>query len=616
MNRECIRGVWFSAFMLLLAGCALLPETPDCREDPTCVIPEDAVDAPEVRVVYESRTWVPYDKLQIDNIELGKRAEIPVNDSLAKLLGPSQGDAVRSLAAKIWMIENAEHTIDLAYYIFTPDLSGYAVLGALCRAVKRGVDVRLMVDSIGSFRFNHGALQGLLSCADEAGFLRTEDGRPTPYRARAQVVIFNALSRIFVNFNRRSHDKLIVKDGHLPDKAYVMTGGRNISNDYYGITEDGQPDPSAYKDLEILLRPDTRSVDIAENVGSVSEIYYSLLFLHRGNRPLWVVDDRGSEGVNSSYAYFLDEQKRALGELDRLHGLPLFARVYEEMDQYMRTGFHPAQVRLAHELENLISTNVVTEREKNLRANPNSIVALMNSVDDKSWGAEIKELKVVSPYFFLPQYYDDEGNVTFNGAENMRAWLAADPERRIVLVTNSVMTSDNFMTQAMIDMDTVPRMLLSPELQKAWGKSLTKGELNPDVVGSDEWRRLVDNPQVRVYQTGRGDATMFGGDKHYGKLHAKFILTNVIGFVGTANFDYRSRLYNNEMGFFFRSEGLSRELDRLFEELRADSLLWGSPEWLAMRQRLRDLDTSKGRWSKRQHSVFTRLRRWGLEWQL
>ena len=610
--------LWPFPLMLvaLAAGCSVMPEAVDCRVDPTCEVPADAVDDHDVGLVYASRAWLPQSKLEIDTVELGKQAEIPVNDSLAKLIGPGQDDAVRSLAAKIWMIEHAEHSIDLAYYIFTRDLAGYAVLGALCNAVKRGVDVRLMVDSIGSYSIGHPALKGLLTCADEAGFMRTEDGRPTPYRARVQVVIFNALSKIFVSFNRRSHDKLIVKDGHVPSKAYVMTGGRNISNDYYGITEEGNPDPSAYKDIEILLRPDTTSEDIRESVGSVSEIYYTLLFMHKGNRPLWLVDDREEKGILSDFDSYVDEQNRALQNLRKLHGFPLFAKAYEQMDSFMTSGFHKARVRLAHELENLSASDVVTQRERNLRANPNSIVGLLTGVEDKEWGSQVKVLKVVSPYFFIPRYYDEEGNVTVDGAVNMRKWLEADPERRIELVTNSVMTSDNFMAQAMIDIDTVPRMLLSPELQEAWGKKLEKGELNPEVVGSEEWRRQIDNPRVRVYQTGKLDATMFGGDKHYGKLHAKFILSNVIGFVGTANFDYRSRLYNNEMGFFFQSEGLSRELDKLFQGLKGDSYLWGSPEWLEMRARLRELDTSKGHWANKQHSVFTRLRRWGLKWQI
>ena len=38
----------------------------------------------------------------------------------------------------------------MVYYIFADDLVGLAILGALCDAVQRGVDIRIMVDSLGS----------------------------------------------------------------------------------------------------------------------------------------------------------------------------------------------------------------------------------------------------------------------------------------------------------------------------------------------------------------------------------------------------------------------------------------------------------------------------------
>ena len=38
-----------------------------------------------------------------------------------------------------------------------------------------------------------------------------------------------------------------------------MTGGRNMSMSYYGITEDGSPNPDTYMDAEILLRSPTAS---------------------------------------------------------------------------------------------------------------------------------------------------------------------------------------------------------------------------------------------------------------------------------------------------------------------------------------------------------------------
>ena len=74
-------------------------------------------------------------------------------------------------------------------------------------------------------------------------------------------------------------------------------------------------------------------------------------------------------------------------------------------------------------------------------------------------------------------------------------------------------------------------------------------------------------------------------------------------------------LYNNEMGFFFAGENLHRELLREFDALKAQSYLWGSPQWLEMRQQVRDLGGTRGRWAKRQRKTFTRLRSSGLHWQ-
>jgi phosphatidylserine/phosphatidylglycerophosphate/cardiolipin synthase-like enzyme len=111
----------------------------------------------------------------------------------------------------------------------------------LCNVVQRGVDVRVTVDSVGSISPGHTDLRALITCANQAAAVRDADDRPSPNRARAQVVVFNALTRF--NFNRRSHDKLLIVDGLYPEQAVVITGGRNISLDYYGYQADGETDP-------------------------------------------------------------------------------------------------------------------------------------------------------------------------------------------------------------------------------------------------------------------------------------------------------------------------------------------------------------------------------------
>ncbi|MFT5519541.1 MAG: putative cardiolipin synthase [Enterobacterales bacterium] len=590
---------------LLISGCASIGPQPRCgigyQNIENCP-PNNAINDDNVNQHYDIRTWRSYSTLKRDPLEIGMSADIPTQSAAVKIIGPTQQKGVQSIASKIWLIDHAEHTVDAAYYIFSRDLIGRAVLGAMCNAVKRGVDVRLMVDSIGSLNTLHSELKALINCSAEGGFIRNKEGQITTKKARAQVVIFNALSKVFVRINRRSHDKLLVIDGSFADKAFVMTGGRNISLDYYGITADGQPDHSAFKDMEIILKAGSESMLEELKVGRISEIYHSLLFLHKGNKKLttWL-----------SYEF---EAERAQEALTTLKRFPEFAQYYSKMPEFFNVGFKEAKVRLAHELDNLENEDVVEKFQENRNKNPNSIVTLLNKIGTMS--KDLKTIRIVSPYLFLPEYTGPTGKVIYDAKDELDTWLAADPERSIEIITNSMLTSDNFMAQSIIDMDMAPRMLLSEEVKERWKGDEDKGELNPDFMKSKQWRSLINNSRIKIYQLGRLDSQLIGGDKFYGKLHAKFIVADHLGFVGTTNLDYRSRLYNNEMGFFFQSDELQSELDDVFEFLKSQSYLWGSEDWLKMRQKVRDIEGFKGRWAKKQRTTFTRLRITGLKWQI
>lgn len=590
--------------MVALGSCALTPvrqcpsgtqDLPDCP--PLNAIQDDFIDE-----LYEYRTWVPPDQLTLDPIELGKRAEIPIQSALTKLLGPTSEGGLNSLAAKLWMIENAEHTIDAIYYIFKRDLVGQAVLGALCQAVQRGVDVRLIVDSTGSIHPDHLELKGLASCADKAGFMRNADGQLTTRKARAQVMIFNALSNIIGPLNRRSHDKLLIKDGMFPDKAFAMTGGRNISLSYYGFAEDGSPNPDTYLDAEILLRPGVAEHDLT--VTEVSDLYYSILFFFEHNRLLRPLSTTRAQDL---YAM---QRRKARNGLRTLQRLPLVRQHLEDMNRYMREGFHDSTVRLAHELANLTNTNVVTNALENMQNNPNSIMFLL----DLYGGIDVKVARYVSPYLFVAEYFDKDGNVILDEAREIHDWLEANPSSRLEIITNSVLSSDNAPAQAIIDMDTAPRLFLSDELHASW---LAADESSPEMnalASSKEWQALISHPRLSLYQTGKLDAVLLGGEVHYGKLHAKFIVEDDSGFVGTSNFDYRSRLYNNEMGFFFEDEGLASELNEWFDMLKASSYRWGTPEWLELRRQVAATGGLKGIATANQRPLFKTLRATGMDW--
>jgi phosphatidylserine/phosphatidylglycerophosphate/cardiolipin synthase-like enzyme len=606
-------NITLAALSLLLVACAG-PQTYQCppgtQNLPDCP-PANAVNDDDINKLYASRTWKPQRKLDIDPIEMGANAQIPVNKARTKILGPSQDEALKSLAAKLWLIENAEHTVDVMYYIFKRDTVGYAMLGALCNAVKRGVDVRIMVDSLGSIHPSHSELSALETCAEDAGFIRNESGQITTKKARVQVVIFNALSNL--NFNRRSHDKLLIVDGHHPDEFAVMTGGRNISLDYYGINADGSPDPTAFRDVEILIRANPRAKKEDITIGSGSEIYYTLLFLHKGNKRLEPVED-DEEDIRPHSELYLKEQQKSQDSLAFLKGHPEIKKRMQAMPDYMSKGFRESKVRLAHQLNNLTSTEVTTKVRENLVRNPNSILYIMHKLLDEAerTGQAPGRLRIVSPYLFSGKYYDEAGKVIYDGAKETLEFLRNNPEVRIEIITNSVMTSDNFFTQAVIDMDMAPRYLLPPEMREIWQSSMEKSEFNPDVVESEEWKKLINHPQIFIYQTGKLDSVYLGGKTHYGKLHAKYIMGDKLAFVGTSNFDYRSNLYNNEMGFFVQNPQIIQDLNEVFEWLKATSYRWGSPEWLQMRKELMASDTKKASPARKQRGLYKTMKGLGI----
>ena len=593
---------------LLQVGCATAPTVPECPANsqnlPDCP-PMAAVVDQHIEHVYAYRTWKSPKELGQDPIAYGMNADIPVQGARGKILGPDDEGAMDSLAVKLWMIENAEHTIDFGYYIFTPDLVGYAMIGAMCNAVKRGVDIRVMVDSLGSLKASRTTLAALKTCADHAEFMRNENGELTTRKARVQVMIFNAVSKISTSPNRRSHDKLLIIDADFHDKALMMTGGRNISLDYYAIDADGDYDPYGYRDSEILFKPAETEHDIT--IGEVSSGYYTLLFLYKGNKQIIPL------GTDRARGLYRQELTKARDSLAKLKQFELLKPHLDQMDDYMDTGFLPSNVRLAHNLGNITNKKVTRNAVDNLAKNPNSILYLLGKIADSNNGTETT--RIVSPYLFLARLKDKEGNIIVDEAASLRAWLDEHPQARLEIATNSVLTSDNFSSQSIIDMDTAPRLLLDKETRDAWRALKAEQEVGGELTSSASWQAQINHPRLVVYETGKLDSAKLGdGDAKYGKLHAKFFLEGEIGFVGTTNFDYRSRLYNSEMGYFFKSEPLADELNAAFDYLVAMSYRWGSPEWLEMRAKTIDARGMKGWSTKHQRKVYKTLKATGLHW--
>ena len=80
----------------------------------------------------------------------------PGNEVALLRQGPVAFDALEAA------IDRSRHHIHLVYYTWEPDRTGVRLRDALTRACRRGVEVRLLLDDVGSRSARQGFFQGLV----------------------------------------------------------------------------------------------------------------------------------------------------------------------------------------------------------------------------------------------------------------------------------------------------------------------------------------------------------------------------------------------------------------------------------------------------------------------
>ncbi|HYI63290.1 MAG TPA: phosphatidylserine/phosphatidylglycerophosphate/cardiolipin synthase family protein [Allosphingosinicella sp.] len=131
-------------------------------------------------------------------------------------------DGPERLEALIGLIDGAEESLRVLYYIWENDAVGRRVRDALLAAAERGVRVSLLVDGFGASGASAGFFRPLVEA--EARFCRF-----VPRWGRRYLL--------------RNHQKLALADGRK-----VMVGGFNITSDYFGTIEEG-----AWRDLGLVV---------------------------------------------------------------------------------------------------------------------------------------------------------------------------------------------------------------------------------------------------------------------------------------------------------------------------------------------------------------------------
>ncbi|HWB05543.1 MAG TPA: cardiolipin synthase [Verrucomicrobiales bacterium] len=108
-------------------------------------------------------------------------------------------------------IANAKHHLHLEFYIWRNDRAGKAVRDALVKAAQRGVQVRVLLDEIGSVFLLRSFFKPLIAAGGAFSWFHSF----SPRRGR-------------FNLNLRNHRKLVIADGLV-----ALTGGMNVADEYW-----------------------------------------------------------------------------------------------------------------------------------------------------------------------------------------------------------------------------------------------------------------------------------------------------------------------------------------------------------------------------------------------
>ncbi|WP_257223939.1 MULTISPECIES: phospholipase D family protein [unclassified Acinetobacter] len=143
-------------------------------------------------------------------------------------------DPLEALAARIELINKAEKSLDLQYYIWDNDKIGALALHAMIKAADRGVKIRLLVDDN-----NAKKMEGIYMALDQHANIDVKLYNPYRFRHFRPVDMVLDLKRI----NRRMHNKSFIADNQI-----ALIGGRNMSNQYYNVSDNYQ-----FSDVDVML---------------------------------------------------------------------------------------------------------------------------------------------------------------------------------------------------------------------------------------------------------------------------------------------------------------------------------------------------------------------------
>jgi phosphatidylserine/phosphatidylglycerophosphate/cardiolipin synthase-like enzyme len=147
-------------------------------------------------------------------------------------------DGANAMITRAWLSEYAEKSIDIQYFIFSLDNVGLIAVDYLVRAADRGVKVRILVDDI----MVDASIEDILSLAAHKN-IDIKIYNPGVNLGKNLWGKLKSFATNYAKANQRMHNKTFIVDNKV-----VVTGGRNIANEYFDYDHEYN-----FRDRDILL---------------------------------------------------------------------------------------------------------------------------------------------------------------------------------------------------------------------------------------------------------------------------------------------------------------------------------------------------------------------------
>lgn len=132
---------------------------------------------------------------------------------------------VDALSARLQLIDMTRTSLDLQYYIYSNDVTGGLIAERILAAADRGVRVRILLDDVGN-----GLSDETAATLDR--HINIQLRLFNPVRLRYAWLKLPSKIVEFGRINNRMHNKLMIADN-----LAMITGGRNIGDEYFALSE-------------------------------------------------------------------------------------------------------------------------------------------------------------------------------------------------------------------------------------------------------------------------------------------------------------------------------------------------------------------------------------------